>query len=285
MNRMKVLVTGATGMLGSSLVLYLRAKGMDVVGHGRMKAADINVDLCDKNKAFEMLDAVGPDSIVHLVCLSDVDACEKDPDQAFKMNVEALENVVAWINNHGNIRLVHISTDHLYDGPGKHSEGDVTIRNTYALSKYCSELVALQAEAIVLRTNFFGKSKSEEKNSFTDWLIDSLRHKENIILFTDVFFNPLSMETLSMNIHLALQSDVSGVFNVGSRGGMSKYDFACAIASRLGLALDNARAGILEEVNLKAVRPTGMLMDCARFEQVFRITLPSLEDEIKLAEI
>lgn len=281
---MRVLVTGATGLLGGRLVPHLRAAGFETVAHGMARPADVNADLRDPDAAHALLDDVTPDAIVHCVALTDVDACEEDPGRAREINVRPLENVTAWLANHPGRRLVHLSSDQLYDGPGAHQEDDVSPRNEYARTKLQSEAVAREANAIVLRTNFFGRSETPGRPSFSDWLIDAFRGRKPITLFTDVFFSPLALPTLINIIEVVLRSDATGVFNVGSRHGMSKRDFAHALATHLGLIADAARDGVSINANLPAPRPTGMLMDSAHFEDTFNMRLPTLQDEIEKAE-
>ena len=68
------------------------------------------------------------------------------------------------------------------------------LTNYYSFSKYAAEL-ALRVNSTILRTNFFGKSMCEQRSSFTDWVYHSAINKQNIVLFSDVFFSPLSMTT------------------------------------------------------------------------------------------
>jgi dTDP-4-dehydrorhamnose reductase len=282
---MRTLVTGSTGLLGGVLLPCLKAALGEVVGHGLEPPGEVAADLCDRAAAHRLLEDLRPDAIVNLVCLSNVDRCEEDPNLAYRLNVRALENLAAWMEHRSGTRLVQISTDHVYDGPGLHREEDVTIRNTYALTKYAAELAALRAGGACLRTNFFGRSRTKGRASLSDWLIDSLRAGKPVTLFTDVLFSPLSMRRLSEMVVLALRKSLRGVYNVGSREGMSKRDFAHALARRVSLPLANARDGTQKALNLRAVRPAGMLMDVSRFEQAAGVRLPSLQEEIETAEV
>lgn len=80
----RVLVAGASGLLGHGLTPALRAAGFDVIAHGRRHGLSVNGDLCDAKQANEILDRVGPDVIVNLVALTDVDKCEEQPHEAFR---------------------------------------------------------------------------------------------------------------------------------------------------------------------------------------------------------
>jgi dTDP-4-dehydrorhamnose reductase len=256
------------------------------VGHGFRHASDVQGDLCSTESAARMLDEVKPDVVIHLVCCSGVDACEDDPDMARSLNITCLENVALWIRKNPETRLIHISTDQVYDGDGLHDEDDVALKNTYAKSKHASEKVALDVRGTILRTNYFGKSHTEGRSSLSDWVVEGLRQELPLTFFTDVMFSPLSMETLSEMILRVACSAVSGVFNLGSHDGMSKRDFAYAVASRMKLSVSSARDGVLKDVvGLHAIRPRGMLMNSGRFESTFQVSLPTLKEEIERAEL
>ena len=127
-----VLVTGANGLLGSSLVPYLRATGQSVIGISRQSGTDMCADFRDPGEAIRCLSLVNPDTIINLAAMTDVDACERDRGLAYSANVTIVENIASWIRLSGsNSHLVQISTDQVYDGPGPHREDDVTPTNVY----------------------------------------------------------------------------------------------------------------------------------------------------------
>jgi dTDP-4-dehydrorhamnose reductase len=255
-----------------------------VVGHGLVPPGQVSADLCDREATATLLNEVRPDAVVHMVAYTSVDGCEEDPDRAFRLNVLTVQNVAAWIDRNPTTRLVQISTDQVYDGPGVHDEEDVTIRNMYAITKYAAELAALRVSGIALRTNFFGRSRTPGRTSFSDWLIEGFRSGRPMTLLADVMWSPLAMPTLAEMILLVLQRGGEGVFNLGSRQGMSKRDFAHALARELGLSVEASRDGTQQDLGLKAVRPTGMLMNCSRFERTYGVTLPTLAEEVRKAE-
>ena len=157
----RVLLTGASGLLGSRLYPYLKECGFDIVGHGYTADSDVRCDLRCRESTNKMLDNVRPEVIVNLVALTNVDECEQDPQNAYLLNVRVVENIVEWIRSHSVVRLVQVSTDQVYGGKGPHFEDDIALLNTYAFSKYCGELAARQVDGAVLRTNFFGDSFGE----------------------------------------------------------------------------------------------------------------------------
>jgi dTDP-4-dehydrorhamnose reductase len=117
-----------------------------------------------------------PDVVIHTVGLTSVDGCEADPSLAYRLNVEAA-NYTARSARALGAKLVHISTDHLFNGtePWRREEDAPYPLNMYATTKLQAEEVVLQAcpDALVIRTNFFGWGTSI-RASFSDWIINSL---------------------------------------------------------------------------------------------------------------
>lgn len=283
MEKKLIIVVGGDGLLGSTLVPFLKTKGCDVITVSRTsKTADHNIDFSDEESAKTFLDSNNPGFIINLAGLTDVDFCEASPNMSYRINVRVVENITKWIETNGSkCHLVHISTDHVYDGVGLHSENDVTITNYYAFSKYAGELAAKMIPSTILRTNFFGKSFCAKRRSISDWLYTSLKNKEKIQVFEDVFFNPLSMDTLSELIFLSMERKPSGVFNLGSREGLSKADFAFLFSEIINLDSSSMTRTTTDKVSfLKIYRPKNMIMDCSKFEKTFNLTLPTLKNEI-----
>jgi len=276
-----ILVTGATGLLGMDLAPALAARGHRVLRHGHRAGAgaDFQADLRERASTAAMLDAARPDVIINLAALTNVDTCEADPHAAYLLNTAAVQNLAHWMRAHPACHLVHISTDMVYDGIGPHREEGVVVRNTYALSKVAAEIAAGAVPSTVLRTNFFGRSHCAGRASFSDWLAGALRAATPITVFEDVLFSPLAIRTLCELIAEVAERRPQGVFNLGSRAGMSKADFAFALAAALELptaAMQRGRSGAA----LKACRPKDMRMDSTLFEQTMGLQLPALIDQI-----
>lgn len=278
----KVLVAGATGMLGAALVPHLRQCGYSVISQGRLSSADFAVDMTRMGDAYHLIDTVKPDVIVNLIGLTSVEGCEENLQHAYLVNTQTVENIVnAMRDLKSDSHLVHISTDHVYDGAGIHAEHDVTITNNYAITKYAGELAALQTRSAILRTNFIGRSGVVSRQSLTDWVFKSLTKGDSIEVLDDVFFNPLSMTCLSEMISLVIQKESRGVFNLGARGCMSKAELDFAFAQAVGLSTKSmVRIQSSEARFLRAYRPKNMQMDVAKFEAELGIALPTLENEI-----
>jgi dTDP-4-dehydrorhamnose reductase len=279
----KVLVTGATGLLGCSLVPLLQEHGHQVTSMGKTHASDMNIDLTCSEQTARALGDAEPDVIVNLAALTNVDRCETHPQEAYLLNVKTVENISTWIRVADKAcHLVQVSTDQVYDGPGPHAESDVTICNFYGMSKLAGELIAGTVPCTILRTNFVGRSICDGRASLTDWLHAALIGGTNIKVFEDVIFSPIAIRTLCYYIERCVVDKPLGVFNLGSADGMSKADFAFAFATALGFETNNVERVRANIVNtLVARRPTDMRMQCGRFEACMNTKLPLLIDETR----
>lgn len=279
---MKILVFGASGMLGLKLVPYLAGQGHEVLEASRHPSAGIQINLQDQASVLAALRTASPDVVVNLVGMTDVDRCESYPKEAWQANVQTAEIISSACTIMGT-HLVHLSTDQVYDSLPASTESDACPGNHYAMTKYAGESAALRAGATVLRTNFFGRSSHATRRSLTDWIFSALKDERSVQVFDDVHFSPLDMGTVCSMIHRIIQSNrCSGVFNLGSHGGMSKAVFAFAFAQAIGYSgTCFTRVRMEESGLLKAWRPKNMCMDSTHFETTFEVSLPSLQTEIE----
>lgn len=277
---MRCVVTGAYGFLGATLCDLLEQRGHDVFRTGRRDGAQERVDPGDAEAFSRVLGACRPDVVVNLIAMTNVDDCERDPGTAFRVNAGVVHSIGVALQSNSPVRLVHISTDQVYGGAGPHVESAVAPMNVYAITKLAGELMAEKLEATILRVNFVGRSRSPGRVGLTDWLVQSLRDGREITLFDDVFFSPLHVESLSDVIERVVMRPVPGVFNVGSRGGISKAEFGVHLARRLALSREHVTVGSVASSVMVARRPNDMVMNSTRFEQAFDYVLPSIDNEI-----
>jgi len=282
----KILLLGATGLLGSTLGPHLKSAGYNIVTQARKKGnADFIFDLNDWDATCKFLEQIQPTVVVNLIGLTSVELCQQQTHAGYLANTRTVENIARWIKQStAACHLIQISTDHVYDGDGPHTEDNVTLTNNYALTKYAGEIAASHIQSTILRTNFVGRSKVSHRESLTDWVYTSLKNGKNVEVLADVLFSPLSMKTLVEMLAIVIQRKPVGVFNLGSNEGMSKADFDFEFAARMGLSTDSmSRINSSEAIFLDAYRPKDMRMDCSKFEKVFGIKLPTLTEEITIS--
>ena len=278
---MKIAILGASGLLGSSLVPFLRNTSWKIYTIGRDPSNEYICDVVSRPQLDSILSLIKPNIIINLVALTDVDFCESNPNLAFLVNVSTVNNIVEWMNVNKESHLIHISTDQVYDGNGPHLEPYPMLSNYYAFSKYTAEQVAIRVPSTILRTNFFGKSRCTNRSSFTDWIYESLTQEKKITLFNDVQFSPLSIQSLLSNLKLLISTKILGIYNLASKEGFSKSEFVIQFANELNLSLDNVDIKSINDVNfMKTYRPKDMRLNVDKYEKITKLKLPKLKDEI-----
>ena len=219
-------------MLGARLCSVLQEQFPNLFRHSRHESGMYNADLISFRETDDLVASVRPDIVINLVALCNVDECQTNPNLAFLTNVKTVENISRCLaESRPDCYLVHISSDLVYDGRQLNGEGDCNPTNVYGLTKYAGELWATKIRAAVLRTNFLGKSSTDTRNSLSDWIYERLDGGEELPAFDDVFFSPLSMSTLCDAIISVIRTQPVGIFNLGSKQGCSKAEFARSFAS------------------------------------------------------
>jgi dTDP-4-dehydrorhamnose reductase len=273
----RVLLTGATGLLGPYLADELASVGT-VTTTGR-RGGDHPCDLTDASAVADLLAAAAPDAIVHAAALTDVDRCESEPGAAEALNVTATRHLV---QGAGGALIVQVSTDQVYDGAAApHVEARVGPVNVYGRTKLAGEdAVRQHPRHLVLRTNVFGPSRTPGRASLSDFVTDGLREGRPITLFTDLRFSPLLLPTVARHVARSVASGLTGTYNLGSRDGMTKHEFGMAVAEELGLRTDTATAAPSTSVDGRAPRPSDLRLDVSAFEAATGTKLPTLRSEI-----
>ncbi len=277
----KILLTGAYGFLGTILSAKLEKNHYKVFKHGKKKSRDENFNLKDFTILKKNLDKIKPNLIINLLSLTDVDKCEKKIFEAFDLNIKVLKNFSKYLKSiNYNCRLIHISTDQVYSGTGPHLENMAKPLNNYGWTKFLGELCIQEHQALILRTNFVGRSETPNRHSLTDWFIKNLKKNKKIQLYKNIFFNPLEIHYLSNLIVRIMNKKIRGTFNVGSSTGLSKASFLLKIAKNLNLNIENCATANFKAKKNTAPRPTDMVMNCKKFEKTFQIKLPNINDQI-----
>jgi len=279
MGRPTILVLGSSGLLGPYLSEEAEKYGRLITSS--RSSGDFNADLSSISSVERLLTIVKPDWVIHAAGFTDVDGCEKDAERAFQDNALSTENVALKLSP--NSSLIYISTDQVYPlDKGPHIEDRADPVNVYGKSKFAGEKEALRhPRSLVLRTSFFGPSRTIGRQSLDDFMLGQLRRKEPFILFSDVFFSPLHMKTLSESIFLAVSKGLKGVFNLGSRMGRSKAEFGMLIADQFKLDHSVARLGLSSSIKGRAIRPLDLRLNSNKIEQALGIELPTLLEEIR----
>jgi dTDP-4-dehydrorhamnose reductase len=278
---MRVLITGASGLLGLNLALEA-SRNHQVTGVDRSKLASapfpiIKADLLDRETVNRVLDEARPQAVVHCAAIADIDACEADPDAAHRANA-IMPGYVADACRLRNIRLVHISTDAVFSGEkdGAYIEDDAPDPlGVYGITKLEGERAVLQVypEASVFRVNFYGWSISGRR-SLAEFFVNHLTGGSTINGFTDVTFCPMFAGHLAGVIVMALSHALPGVYHVVGPQAMTKYQFGIEIARKFGLPEGLISPQLVSKSMLSARRSHNLWLSTNRISTALNLELP-----------
>jgi dTDP-4-dehydrorhamnose reductase len=280
---MRILVTGASGLLGLNLALEASRQHVvfgTVKEHGLQTEAFsvLQVDLLAPGAIERLLDQTQPDWVIHCAALALVDACEANPALASQTNTE-LPHQLAMHVARGGARLVHISTDAVFDGlRGEYTEEDVpNPLSVYARTKLEGEHAVSETDsrAIIARVNLFGWSLSG-KRSLAEWFFHNLRDKQPVMGFTDVLFCPLLVNDLARVLLKMLEKDLSGLYHAVGGRCLSKYDFGIALANRFGFDRNLIAPASVLDGGLKAARSPNLTLRTDKLAQALGEPLPEV---------
>ncbi len=282
----RVLITGVSGLLGSNLAhcwqTHYTLAGIFNTHPVVLKGVALyQADLLDTVAFNKVLDEFKPQVIVHAAALANVDVCEADHALADAMNITAARQVHEAAGKR-SIKLVHISTDAIYDGSkGNYNEADLPNPvNYYAVTKLKAELSALQdANALVMRTSFYGFNIIK-KQSLAEWVIGELGAGRAINGFTDVISSNIFTFDLAAVMTAMIEKDLTGVYNVASSDALSKYDFARELARVFNLDASLIKPASVDSVGFKAARPKDLSLNTAKLAGVMEGKIPSSRDSI-----
>tara|TARA_Y100000816_G_scaffold292022_1_gene285454 strand:+ start:1613 stop:2461 length:849 start_codon:yes stop_codon:yes gene_type:complete len=279
-----IIVFGGSGRLGSAIIRYAKSKNLECISVGKRKKCDLNLDLTKKDVA-NVIKRHKPKIIFNCIALTDVNFCNKNILKAYNLNVTTITNLVkAIIKSKIPTKLIHISTDQVYNNPKKfsaNSENNINLSNPYSVTKYLSELAALKYKnTLVIRTNFFGKSYLKCSETYTDYIKKNLIKKKIIKIADNIIFNPLNLETLVKNLFLISKSNLKGIFNLGSKNSISKFHFAKKVARKF--RLNSSYLVSFKSDYEKDKRPLGTYMNVSKFEKKTKVKLPNIEYGISI---
>lgn len=280
-----ILVTGSNGLLGQKIIYALLGKS-DIrcistsKGANRMLLKDgytyESLDISDKQEVANVFAKYKPDAVINTAALTNVDACELRKEEAWKLNVEAVENLIEACKQY-NTHLVHLSTDFVFDGEnGPYIETDIpNPQSYYATTKYEAEKRIQQSSLSwsILRTIIiYGVVDDNSRSNVVLWTINSLREKKTINVINDQYRSPTLAEDLADACIQAALRKAKGIFHVSGRETMCILDMVRIVADYFHLDQQYINPISSASLNQPAKRPpvTGFIIQKSEKELDFR---------------
>jgi dTDP-4-dehydrorhamnose reductase len=239
---MKLLITGASGLLGISLALEAMREH-EVIGldRGKLKSAPFQVvraDLLQPNTIDSVIDSVQPNGLVNCAALTNLELCEEHSDLSRILNTEIPGQLAESCVKKG-IRFVHISTDAVFDGAKTAiytEEDEPNPHGVYSQTKLDGERAVQDTnpQAIIARVNFYGWSLSG-KHSLGEFFVNNVSAGKSVSGFTDIIFCPILVQNTARLILDILEKELCGLYHVVGAQPMSKYQFGVEVARKFEL--------------------------------------------------
>jgi dTDP-4-dehydrorhamnose reductase len=289
---MKILITGAGGMLGSDLARFFQGK-FPTIGVGRRAASHLSIPYFQQDlsnaEALEALTAKEkPDLIFHAAAMTNVDGCEREPERAWRDNVDVTKNVIQVSNRVGAL-LVFFSTDYVFDGSkkGEYEEKDIPRPlNIYGETKYQAEQVVRgQAKQFVIfRLSWL---YGLHGRSFPRAILEKAQQTDRLEVVSDQIGRPTYTADVAQALFQLISRNknilatVSGeIFHLANEGITSWASFAEEI---LHLAKKNqVKVEPITSQQLKrdARRPLNSVLNLAKSHELLGLRLRSWKEAI-----
>jgi dTDP-4-dehydrorhamnose reductase len=234
----RVLATGGGGQLASDLEALLGGEcELQSRSHAELNIADPDA------LAREFAEA-RPDVVFNCAAFHNVEACEREEQQSFAVNVTAVKRMAELCDEHG-ARLVHLSTNYVFDGAAEdpyREEDAPSPQSIYALSKLAGEYAALTYApgALVVRTGgLYGRFGSASKGgNFVTRMIDRAREQGELAVVADQRLSPTATADLAAAVVEAVRADASGLLHLTASGSCSWHEFTEAIVELAGVNVE-----------------------------------------------
>jgi dTDP-4-dehydrorhamnose reductase len=287
---MRILVTGASGQLGTYLVDRLVGGGHDVVAWSgttpgvRRGIPLIPVDLLDGPATIRSLDEADPDAVIHAAAISATEAVRLDPPRASAINVEATARIAGWCERRG-ARLVFTSTDLVFDGSGpwNREEDHADPILAYGETKRRAEPAVLDtSKGVVARLSLLFGPSICGRPSFFDRAVAAIRLGGPRSFFEDEFRTPLDLTTAAEVLVRLAEGDRAKLFHVAGRERMSRFELMRRAAITLGLDHELVRPSRVAEANLPEPRPADVSLDTTKLASTFPdLHRPTIEEALR----
>ena len=296
-----LLVIGATGLVGSKVWIAAKERGYRIIGTHNARTSPLpqsqKLDITDTDATHKLVAALKPTAIINTAALHNVDYCETHRQEASMVNVEGAANL-ANAASETNCRLVHLSTDYVFDGKKGHYDELDTLNplHYYAWTKLEAEKIVarIPSYAVARPSVIYGWNKLESTGipsssgktvNFAMFVLDRLEKGETIKAVRDQYSSPTFADNLAEALIGLVESPENGVFHTAGRSCVSRYEFAMKIADVFGYSSGLVEPVLSTDFKQLAERPKNSCLDVNKAEKTLGIRFLTVEEGVRKMKI
>lgn len=273
----RILITGASGQLGSYVLRELRARDWPALAWCQRPTPDLfgyscqSVDLRDTDQVIDAFRAANPEVVIHTAALSGVGDCFRDPAQARQTNTIGTKLLAELADRH-SARLVYVSTDLVFDGTRSwYTETDCPAPlSVYGQTKATAERAVLDhPRHLVLRISLMFGPSINGRPSFFQQQIDALKQQTPCKLFSDEWRTPLHLELAARGLLRAASTDVTGILHLGGPERLTRLEMGQRLAQFLGCDAGVLEPAVRDDVPASEPRPRDTSLNSDRWCALF----------------
>lgn len=290
-----ILITGSNGLLGQKLVELLKDHPTfktvaTSVGENRLPFSDRydyhSMDITNPDDLQLVMNEVKPDIVIHTAAMTNVDQCEMQKEDCWKLNVTATETIIKACEQHNSF-LLHVSTDFIFDGAsGPYTENDEPNPiSFYGWSKYAAEKAVAHSNlkwAIARTVLVYGIAHDMSRSNIILWVKKSLEAGTSIKVVTDQFRTPTLAEDLAQGCILIAEKEATGIFNISGKDFLTPYEMAIMTAEYFNLDKSLIQPTDASNFTQPARRPPRTGFDLTKPREILGYEPHSFQDGIRI---
>ena len=292
---MKILITGANGLLGQKIVEFCIAQKIDFFATSSGENRNSNcpnthyssMDITDENEVQHVISSILPTHIIHTAAITNVDYCELNPAECNKVNNDA-SIFLASVCDRMNIHFQFLSTDFVFDGEkGNYSEEDsVRPISVYGHSKADTEKYLINGKnadwSIVRTIIVYGKGINLSRSNLIVWAKETLEKGEEMKIIDDQFRAPTFVDDLADACISIVLKGRTGVFHISGPSTFSVYEIVEKVAAHFNYSMNNVKRISSKELDQPAKRPPRTGFNLAKAKSELSYTPRTIEESLDL---
>ena len=287
---MKILISGASGLLGSKIAELAEAEEHQVFsGYFTQEPTfgqPVRLDITTKKSVSKIVSDIKPDTIIHSAALTNVDECEKNKKLTEEINVIGTRSIAEAAKDN-DAYLSYVSTDYVFDGSkGMYKEEDMTNPvNFYGQSKLYGEkaIKEINENYLIARTSvIYGIKPASGKINFALWLIESLKKNQAVQVLTDQFISPTLNTNLAKMVLEASERRLNGIYHMAGASRASRFEFVIKLAEIFDLDKSLIKKSCISDINWVAERPKDSSLDVSKTYNILKTKPMNLSEALNL---